>query len=148
VVGPVQAVGLSAADAGHAIHDVRCARYLVLEARRLCSAGAGRFSSTEGMSSCPRHAPLSLMTLDRADLLSRLWLDRGVKSVAVCPHAASRSWQPWPAELPLVDRVTRWWPSDDWPPAATPDAIEDHHPDAPVQIIDWRDAGGLLDLRA
>lgn len=57
-------------------------------------------------------------------------------------------WQPWPAHPPFADEVTRWWPSDDWPPSEPPVVIEDQIPDVPAEIIDWRARSGLLDLWA
>ena len=61
---------------------------------------------------------------------------------------AVKRWQPWPAHPPFADEVTRWWPSDDWPPAEPPLVIEDILPDLPPEIIDWRARGGLLDFWA
>lgn len=55
-------------------------------------------------------------------------------------------WTPWPAHPPFADEVTRWWPSDDWPPSEPPVVVEDRIPDAPAEVIDWRATGSLLDF--
>ena len=57
-------------------------------------------------------------------------------------------WQPWSAHPPYADEVTRWWPSDDWPPTEPPVAIEDTLPDTAPPVIEWREYGGSLDFWA
>lgn len=99
---------------------------------------------SEGVSGCPRHARRFVDLVDLPRLFtpnpSQPFDSRhGLLSVG--------RWQPWPAQPPFIDEVTRWWPHDDWPPTRPPIVVEDHHPDAPIQVIDWRAAGGLLDLR-
>lgn len=59
---------------------------------------------------------------------------------------ALRRWQAWPADLPFSDRVTFRWPSDDWPPEEPPIIVEDTPSDRPIEIVDWRHLGGLLDM--
>lgn len=55
-------------------------------------------------------------------------------------------WQPWPVESPRSDHLAIRWPSDDWPVGESRITVEDTLPDAPVQIIEWRQTGGLLDM--
>lgn len=64
------------------------------------------------------------------------------------PGEPALQWKPWPVEPPFIDRVRIHWPSDDWPPVPPPVVIEDELPDAPPQIILWREVGGLLDMWA
>jgi hypothetical protein len=64
------------------------------------------------------------------------------------PCEPGLKWEPWPNEPPFIDRLRIHWPSDDWPPVDPPVIIEDQLPDAPPQIILWRDTGGLLDMWA
>ena len=55
-------------------------------------------------------------------------------------------WQPWPAYEPYIDRPTRWWPSDDFPPEEPEVVIEDKIPDKLTDIVLWPAYGGLLDV--
>lgn len=57
-------------------------------------------------------------------------------------------WKPWSAEPPFVQRVGRWWPSDDFPPDEPQAVIEDRVPDVPPDIVEWYTRGGLLDYWA
>jgi hypothetical protein len=86
-------------------------------------------------------APEGSRCLEPAELRMCPW------PAALKLHPAD-AWEPWPAYPPYADRVSRWWPFLESPPAGPPIVIEDGLPDAPVQIVDWRSIGALIDLWA
>ncbi len=57
-------------------------------------------------------------------------------------------WQPWPAHEPFADEITRWWPSNEYPPPQPPIVYEDRIPNRPPVIADWYALGGVVDAYA
>jgi len=55
-------------------------------------------------------------------------------------------WEPWPAHEAFADEITRWWPSDNWPPKEPPIEIKEQVADWPPEIVAWPMRGGLLDF--
>ena len=95
-------------------------------------------------------APLPVVLAARSQLasLAAAPLSRDIAAVRPGEPSAVEPWQPWPAHAPFADEVTRWWPSDDWPPAEPAIVVEDHIPDLPPELVDWRSLGSLLDFWA
>ncbi len=59
-----------------------------------------------------------------------------------------RRWEPWPASPIFADEVTRWWPSDEFPPPEPAVVIENRLPDAPPVYLDPSVRGRFIDFWA
>jgi len=59
------------------------------------------------------------------------------------------TWRPWPAHAPFVDKVTRWWPSDE-KPAITREPIYVYaaDPRRSPELVHIPASGGMLNLTA
>lgn len=64
----------------------------------------------------------------------------------VPPEYPPLRWHPWPVEPPYADRVQRWWPLREWPPSGPLPVPIEQTSNRPIEIISWREAGGLLDM--
>lgn len=142
MIHPVRAVCRAAARAHAALY---CARHLDRckwpHGPRV-KLGWGRLSGAEGMQGGPGRLQKFPLTWERSTPPP----PRSLLCSADVPDRLK--WQPWPVEPPLIDRVRTRWPSDHWPPAEPPVAIEDRLPDVPPQILLWRNSGNLLDMWA
>ena len=132
MIAPVQPVGLSVVGSSRALLDVRF--------HLLCTLARCRphIASPAWLWICNNLGPFN----DKAAFAPAIW--------EALPPSLSGSpclerWEAWSAHEPFADEITRWWPSDDWPPESPAVVIEDRSPDAPVQVIDWYHTGGLLD---
>ena len=134
MIGPIRSVSLSVAPGCRALFDVRLHFLYVLA--RCRTPLAGRLGLLTGPMSRPI---LGDATIARArDASFDRW--RG----AVPPVD---EWRPWPAHAPFADEIDRWWPGNEWPPREPSIVIVHQIPEWPVEVIDWRAVGGLLDTR-
>jgi hypothetical protein len=69
------------------------------------------------------------------------------KSFSSPPLEPADIWEPWPAREPYADEITRWWPSDEYPPLQPSIVYEDRIPDRPP-VIAMHALGGLVDAYA
>ena len=129
VIQAVHPVGVSVPTACHALVARRgsqvCPR---VASQPLADVGPPRLAGKElTVEALADQAPFEVCSLSDRDALAKV-----------------EPWEPWPAHEAFADEKTRWWPSDDYPPTDPPVVIEDRIPDPPIEIVDWRDRGGLL----
>jgi len=145
VIQPVRAVGISVSSVAHVLYSIRCRLARALAENRTIYAVLGRSLLTEGLRSRPSRVviPLAFACYYPYPLCGHPEILGQSRAGPVEPW---QQWQPWPAHGAFADEITRWWPSDEWPSLQPPPVIEDTLPDAPPELISWRDHGGLLDL--
>jgi len=64
------------------------------------------------------------------------------------PQSASMldPWQPWPAQPPFAQDVSRWWPSDEYPPLPPVVMMRDDRAERQLVLASWPFHGGWIDV--